>query len=187
MKNIVLASQSPRRKELMALLPYSFTIDPSCADEVIAETLSPRQNAISLAKKKALDRASLHRDEIVIGCDTIVVIQGKILGKPKDKADAFRMLKLLSNNMHAVITGVCIIGNGRECCFAERTLVTMSEISDEEINRYIASGEPFDKAGAYAIQGLASVFIEKIDGDYFNIVGLPVSRLYRELKKFTEV
>lgn len=186
MKNIILASQSPRRKELMALLPYGFEIDPSKSDEVIDESLSPQQNVMRLARQKAAERAPFHRDELVIGCDTVVAVGEEILGKPKDRQDALRMLSLLSGKTHSVFTGVCIADGKEENCFFEETKVTMTEISEEEAAAYVESGEPFDKAGAYAIQGLASIFISKIEGDYFNVVGLPVCRLYGEIKKIAE-
>lgn len=186
MEQIILASQSPRRKELFSLLPYSFEIDPSNAEELLNPKLSPVENVMELASIKAQERAKFHKNNITVGCDTIVVADDVILGKPKNHDDAVRMLKSLSARAHSVYTGVCIVKGYEQSCFFEETKVFMRKISDEEIESYVKSGEPDDKAGAYAIQGGASLFITKIEGDYFNVVGLPVCRLYSELKKFIE-
>lgn len=183
MKNIVLASKSPRRQELMKLVPYPFTVDESDTNEVMRSYLSPADNAKNLARQKARERAPFHPDEIVIGCDTIVALGDDIFGKPKDEIDAAIMLKKLSGKEHFVYTGVCILDGRQEICFAEATKVKMRRLTDIEIVDYAKSGEPLDKAGAYAIQGRAAIFISGIEGDYYNVVGLPVCKLTEELSK----
>lgn len=178
--SIILASGSPRRQELLHMITDEFTIIPSDADETISEgTLSPAQ---ALASRKARSVATAHPDDTVIGCDTIVVADGEILGKPADRDDAYRMLKMLSGRTHSVITGVSIINGGKENLFSEETRVTFYPLSDKEINDYIDTGDPMDKAGAYGIQTEGALLVKCIDGDFFNVVGLPVSRLYREMK-----
>lgn len=126
----------------------------------------------------AVERAD---DELVLGADTVVVLDDKILGKPKDKDDAFNMIKALSGRVHSVFTGVCVVGKGVSMTFSEETKVEFLPLTDDEINAYINTDEPYDKAGAYGIQGLASKFIRGIQGDYFNVVGLPVSRIYEKI------
>lgn len=183
MKNIILASKSPRRQELMELIPYAFTVDESQTNEIMRTYLSPADNAKNLARQKAREIAPRHPDEIVIGCDTIVSLGNEIFGKPKDEIDAAIMLKKLSAKEHFVYTGVCILDGRQEICFVEATKVRMRRLSDLEIVSYAKSGEPLDKAGAYAIQGKAAIFISGIEGDYYNVVGLPVCRLTEELQK----
>ena len=177
----VLASASPRRKELMQLISSDFAIRPSSFEEEGITAATPAELVLLLAagKAKAVESAA---DETVIGCDTIVAIGNEVLGKPKDKADAERMMRLLSGNTHSVYTGVCVLHQGREYSFAEETKVTFFSLSDEEIEAYITSDEPYDKAGAYGIQGKAGLFVEKIEGDYNNVVGFPTARLNRLLK-----
>ena len=204
MTKIILASQSPRRRELLAQIGVPFTVEVSDTDENVSEA-DPAVIVQELARRKALAVASHHTDEdaYVIGADTIVVYKGEVLRKPKDPADARRMLRELSGNAHQVYTGVCVIevqddkggscedsegdlseGRGiRETAFAERTDVFVAPLTDAEIDAYIATGEPFDKAGSYGIQGIFARHIEKIDGDYTNVVGLPVGRLWREKLK----
>lgn len=183
MKNIVLASKSPRRQELMKKVPYEFTVDESQTSEVMRSYLSPSDNAKNLARQKARERAPFHPDEIVIGCDTVVALDDEIFGKPKDEMDAAIMLKKLSGKDHYVYTGVCILDGRTEVCFVEATKVKVRRLSDIEIVEYAKSGEPLDKAGAYAIQGNAAKFISGIEGDYYNVVGLPICRLTEELQK----
>ncbi len=183
---IILASASPRRKELLSLLDIPFKTMVSDADETIDTSLPFYFIAESLSLKKAAAVAKNVREHaLIIGADTIVVTDNKILGKPKDEQDAFNMLKELSGKWHSVISGVTVLDNitAKSESFYVETKVKFSELSDEEINTYIKTKEPMDKAGAYGIQGKGSKFIEKIEGDYFNVVGLPVHALYKVLKK----
>lgn len=184
MKPIILASQSPRRQELLQLLDLPFTIVTSEVNESFDQALPPSEIVMSLAKRKAQAVFNHHPDAIVIGADTIVVHKNEILGKPKDAQEAFAMLKRLANDTHTVLTGVSMISKEKEVTFYRKAEVRFSPLSDEEIDAYIKSGEPFDKAGAYAIQGRAAKFIEWIHGDFYTIVGLPVNALYHYLKKF---
>ena len=183
MKKIILASASPRRKELLTTAGVEFEVLVSEADETIPEGTAPRDAAMMTAEKKALAVAE-NRDGIVIGADTIVVIDDKILGKPKDEADAFGMLRLLSGREHEVITGVCITDGEKTEKFAQVSKVRFYDLTDDEITAYVATKECNDKAGAYGIQGRGCVLVESIEGDYFNIVGLPVAATVRALKKF---
>ena len=183
MKKIILASASPRRKELLTTAGVEFEVLVSEADETIPEGTAPRDAAMMTAEKKALAVAE-NRDGIVIGADTIVVIDGKILGKPKDETDAFGMLRLLSGREHEVITGVCITDGEKTEKFAQVSKVRFYDLTDDEITAYVATKEPMDKAGAYGIQGRGCVLVESIEGDYFNIVGLPVAATVRALRRF---
>ncbi|WP_141431843.1 nucleoside triphosphate pyrophosphatase [Bacillus sp. 03113] len=183
MQDLILASSSPRRKELLAHLQHSFKVISSDVDETFNPSLSPEEIVIELAARKANDIFQQHPTSFVIGADTLVVNSGKILGKPKDRQEAFRMLKDLSGKSHSVFTGVCICSPDQFIRFYEKTDVVFWDLSDEEIDAYIRSGEPFDKAGAYGIQGLGSLFVQKIEGDYFNVVGLPISKTFRKLKE----
>ena len=173
----VLASASPRRKELLAELVNKFEIIPSLADENVAYT-SPENLVLQLAERKASEVALRPENEgkIVVGSDTVVAFEGKVLGKPKDKADAFRMLKMLSGKPHAVFTGVCFaVKKGEKLSLntrAEKTAVYFEDLSDEWIRAYIASGSPMDKAGAYGIQD--GGLVKKIEGSYTNVVGFPI-------------
>jgi septum formation protein len=186
---IVLASASPRRQELLRNAGIPFTVCPANIPEIPLPGEGPRACAERLARQKA--QAVMQPGKIVLGADTIVVVDREILGKPRDKVDAMRMLRLLSGRTHQVITGVCLalrtenqkLETGFEDVRSETTLVTMTTLSDEDIHSYIESGEPMDKAGAYAIQGMASRWIPRIDGDYFNVVGLPVALVQRMLKE----
>jgi septum formation protein len=185
---LVLASASPRRQELLRNAGLSFAIEPANIDEKPLPGESPRDCAERLAREKALAAYANRPQDSVLGADTIVVVDEAILGKPIDSDDAFRMLRMLSGRVHRVITGVCLVkpvvsGQGPVVrVVSETTLVTMSEISDDEIRAYVATGEPMDKAGAYAIQGMASRWIPRIEGDYSNVVGLPVALVYRMLR-----
>lgn len=181
----ILASASPRRKELLEQIGVKFDILPVTGEEVITKEL-PGEVVMELAKQKAEEVAkTAGADALVLGADTVVAYEGKILGKPKDEADALRMLTMLSGKEHEVYTGVALIDNRDQSMenFFERTKVTMYPVSEEEIRDYIAGGEPMDKAGAYAIQGLGAKFIQKIEGDYNNVVGLPIGRIYQEIKR----
>jgi nucleoside triphosphate pyrophosphatase len=191
---LVLASASPRRQELLRNAGIPFTVYPSNIPEIPLVGESPRDCAERLAREKALAAFRRHSNKPVLGADTIVVVDGGILGKPDDEADATRMLRLLSGRTHQVITGVCLVGpplrtgnrklrTGFEDTRSETTLVTMTNLTDDDIHAYIATGEPKDKAGAYAIQGIASRWIPRIEGDHFNVVGLPVALVHRMLQE----
>lgn len=180
---LVLASASPRRQELLRKAGIAFEVHPAHIAEDPLPGEDAKDCAERLAREKALAVAAQRPHDMVLGADTVVVIDGQILGKPLDAADAARMLRLLSGRTHQVITGVCVVASGRWSVASETTSVTVSQISQEEIASYVASGEPMDKAGAYAIQGLASRWIPCIAGDYSNVVGLPVELVRRMLRK----
>lgn len=184
MNKIILASNSPRRKELLNLLNVPFTVEVSHVDEDYNKTLLPHEIVEYLSSLKAKKIALANPQSIVIGADTIVSLKNKILEKPKSFSHAFEMLKLLSNETHQVITGITIIHNNQIESFNSLTEVTFYELSDQEITDYINSNEPFDKAGAYGIQGYAAKFVKRINGDYFTVVGLPIAQLYQMLKKY---
>ncbi|MEI6577853.1 MAG: Maf family protein [Eubacteriales bacterium] len=178
---IILASSSPRRQELLKTAGIDFEVCPAQGEEFLDPALPPADAAIEVARQKAQEVAKKYPLDCVIGADTIVVLNNIILGKPRDKADAVLMLSLLSGKEHVVYTGVCIIKNGEENCFAEATKVSFYKLTKEEINNYVESGEPMDKAGAYGIQGLGCMLVKGIEGDYFNVMGFPVSRVVRAL------
>ena len=186
---LVLASASPRRRELLQNAGIPFIIQASKIPELPREGEAPQACAERLAREKALDVFRQRPQDFVLGADTIVIADGQILGKPRDAADAARMLRLLSGRTHQVTTGVCLVGPDRKGrsslqeTRSETTRVTMSKLMDDDIESYVATGEPLDKAGAYAIQGIASRWISRIEGDYFNVVGLPVSLVYRMLRE----
>lgn len=179
---LVLASASPRRSELLRNAGIPFTVDPADVREEPLPHESPLQYAQRLARDKALSVFQRHPQEVVLGADTVVVVDEHLLEKPADAADAGRMLRLLAGRVHQVITGVCLIAPGFERTEAEITRVYFGEMSEEEIADYVATGEPMDKAGAYGIQGIASRWIGRVEGCYFNVVGLPVERVYRLLR-----
>lgn len=182
---IILASASPRRKELMALAGIPFEARPVDADETILCCTPPEGAVMMLATRKAQLAAEHFPDGLIIGADTIVAVGKHIYGKPDTSEEAFEMLSALSGKTHQVFTGVCIYTkSGHRNAFCTRTDVTFFPLSKEEIRAYIATGEPMDKAGAYGIQGKGALLVEKINGDYYNVVGLPISRLVRELKSF---
>lgn len=180
---LVLASASPRRQELLRNAGISFEVQPADIPEDPLPGESARECAERLAREKALAIAEKRPADVVLGADTVVVIDGQILGKPADAADAARMLRLLAGRKHEVITGVCLVASGQWSVASETTLVMMSAIGETQIADYIASGEPMDKAGAYAIQGIASRWIPGIEGDYSNVVGLPVALVSRMLRE----
>lgn len=184
MKKIILASASPRRKELLTTAGVEFEVLVSDADETIPDGTLPADAAMLTAEKKALAVAEKCEDALVIGADTIVVLDGKILGKPKDEADAKAMLRFLSGKEHKVITGVCLTDGVKTNKFAQVSKVRFYDLTDEEIAAYVATKEPMDKAGSYGIQGKGCVLVESIEGDYFNIVGLPVAATVRAIKDF---
>jgi septum formation protein len=179
---LVLASASPRRQELLRAAGIPFEVQPANIPEDPLPGEAAKDCAQRLARDKALAVANQRPNDCVLGADTVVTIDGKILGKPPDAADAARMLRLLSGREHQVITGVCLAVNGQAFVASAITVVTMNEITDQEIADYIATGEPMDKAGAYAIQGIASRWIPRIEGDYSNVVGLPVALVFRMLR-----
>ncbi len=185
---LVLASASPRRQELLRNAGIPFLVQPSDIPEDALAGESPGSCAQRLAREKALTVFQSRPGDHVLGADTIVVIDGQMLNKPENSADAARMLHLLSGRTHSVITGVCLVDGKKSVpsfvdVRMETTRVSMAEISEREIQDYIATGEPMDKAGAYAIQGIASRWITRIEGDYCNVVGLPVALVYRMLKE----
>lgn len=183
MKHIILASASPRRKEILELADLKFDVMPSDAQEITTKT-APNEVVMELASIKAKDiYKKSEKQSMIVGADTVVAYQGQILGKPTDEADAKRMLTMLSGQTHEVYTGVCIIEEGKTKTFYEETKVTFYEISDEQIDHYIKTGEPMDKAGSYGIQGKAAVFIKGIEGDYYNVVGFPIARFLQEITK----
>lgn len=184
---IILASASPRRRELLAQMGLEFEVCPSDGEEHITETL-PEQAVMQLAREKAADIAGkTEENACILGADTVVVYDQKILGKPRDEEDAKRMLRMLQDNKHQVYTGVCIWKkeNGMEDvhCFFEKTDVVFYPMTEEEIVQYVTGGEPMDKAGSYGIQGTGGLYVREIHGDYNNVVGLPIARLYHELQK----
>jgi len=181
---LILASASPRRAEILRDAGFSFVVLSSAVDETPYPNESPHDHVERLAAAKAdLAAARAIGPAIVIAADTAISIDGHILGKPRSSDDARRMLELLSGRTHSVLTGVALIRlpDGERRTFVESTLVHFSALSTEEITRYLATGEPHDKAGSYAIQGHAARFIPRIEGCYFNVVGLPLSRLHHEL------
>ncbi|PEI96602.1 septum formation inhibitor Maf [Bacillus pseudomycoides] len=184
MKKLILASGSPRRKELLELAGVPFEIVVSEIEETIGAYSSPADIVMSLALQKASAIVEHHEDSMVLGADTIVTYESRILGKPKDEAEAKEILQLLSGKTHEVYTGVALISKEKTVTFYERTEVTFWELTEEEIDAYIATKEPLDKAGSYGIQGKGSIFVQHIQGDYYSVVGLPIARLVRELKQF---
>ncbi|MBQ4040228.1 MAG: septum formation inhibitor Maf [Oscillospiraceae bacterium] len=182
--SIVLASASPRRRELLEMMGLKFEILPA-KDELDAEGLSPAEAVAKIALGKAMSVAKLRdKDDLVIAADTLVCLDGELLGKPKDEDEAFEMLKKLSGNEHQVYTGIAVSQGAKHASGAEMTKVRFCKMSDEDIRNYIATFEPMDKAGAYGIQGKGAVFIEGIEGDYFNVMGLPLHKLSLMLKDF---
>ena len=188
MKHIILASASPRRKEILELADLDFDIMPSDAEEITTKT-EPHEVVMELASIKARDiYERSDKQSMVIGADTVVAYHGQVLGKPADEADAKRTLMMLSGQTHEVYTGVAILSYNNACekeiiNHAVETKVHVHEMSEEEIRAYIATGDPMDKAGAYGIQGSFAAYIDGIEGDYYNVVGLPVSYVYQQLKK----
>lgn len=177
---LILASQSPRRKELLGLLGLSFSVRVAEIDETMDPSLPPCEEVARVSRLKA-EAIPRQPDDVIIAADTIVVCNGKVLGKPVNEDDAYNMLRLLSGRTHQVMTGLTVLkGNAAAVC-TEITDVQFRPLSDREIRAYIHTGEPMDKAGSYGIQGKACVFAERINGDYFNVVGLPVCRLQQQL------
>lgn len=185
---IILASQSPRRKELMQLLNHPFEVIPSAFNEEIITKTNPKEYVITLAKEKAQSVFTTQKDTscLVIGVDTIVVYNEVIFGKPTNEKEARKMLEHLSEKTHQVYTGVALVSTDKQSFFCEKTDVTFYKLTSAEITDYLKTGEPFDKAGSYGIQGYGALFVKQIVGDYYNVVGLPVARLKRELQSFLE-
>jgi septum formation protein len=181
--NLVLASASPRRRELLEKFAIDFTIDPATGPEQPPAGASAADTVAALSRQKALEVAARHPGSIVIGADTVVALGDEILGKPKDEADAFRMLRSLSGREHQVYTGVTVAQPDKTMTQTEMTRVFFRDMTDREIQAYIATGEPMDKAGAYGYQGVAGMFIQGIEGDFFNVVGLPLCRLGQMLRE----
>lgn len=182
--HVILSSGSPRRKELLSLLGIPFHIEIPNISEVRRRNESPRRFCSRISREKASVIAERYRDALVIGADTVVVVDDRILGKPLDEDQAREFLTLLKDRTHDVFTGYTIILGDRARSRVIRTSVRFKAMTEEEISWYIASGEPMDKAGAYAVQGIASMFISGIRGSYTNVIGLPVSELYDDLKTF---
>jgi len=180
----ILASASPRRRELLALAGIPFEVHIPNVDEHLDPAWTAAEAARALAAKKAAAAAQAYPDVCIIAADTVVEIDGTLLGKPQDAADAARMLRLLSGREHRVVTGVCLRLGAAAHAFAQETLVRFYPLSDGEIEAYVRTGEPMDKAGAYGIQGRGALLVEGITGDYFNVVGLPVARVVRKMKTF---
>lgn len=176
---IILASKSPRRKEILETMGVDFVIDVADADESVGRELSPVEAVCEISKRKAKAVAERHENEdcIIISADTVVVIDGKIIGKPKDEEDAFNIIKSLSGRTHEVYSGFTVCGKGKTKTDFEVTKVHFKELCDDDIRRYIATGECMDKAGAYGIQQKGNLFVEYIHGDYYNVVGFPISKI----------
>ena len=184
MSKIILASGSPRRRALLQELGLDFTIYKPEVDEKILNHESPENLCERLSRLKASTGASVYPDSIIIAADTIVVIDNKILGKPHDREDAFKMLMTLQGRTHEVLTGLTICRNEKILSHVEHTRVKFRNLNESEIRAYISTGESDDKAGAYAVQGVGSLLVERLEGDYFNVVGLPVCRLSLLLREF---
>jgi septum formation protein len=181
---LILASRSPRRAELLRAAGIEFTVRTADIDETPREGESPEDYVVRLAHEKAL-AVRCGADEIILGADTTVVLYGQILGKPNDAEDAVRMLTSLEGRRHEVMTGICILRGEESFVDIATTAVWFGDMTPQEVADYVASEEPMDKAGAYAIQGLASRYIERIDGSYSNVVGLPLALVYRILRRFS--
>ena len=180
--NLILASQSPRRRELLGLFGIPFAVRVADIDETMDPTLPAAEAVAQISHKKALavERGS---EDVLIAADTIVVVGGKILGKPHSKEEAAQMLRMLSGRDHQVMTGVTVLCGEKEAVFTEITDLHFRDLTESEICRYVESGEPMDKAGAYGIQGGAALFCQRMTGDYYNVMGLPVCHLGQVLKE----
>ena len=189
MKKLILASSSPRRKEILTKLKFDFDVFPSSVKENYKLNLSPKQIVNELSQRKALEISKKLPNSFIIGADTIVVIKNKILSKPTDQKDAFRMLNLLSNTHHYVYTGVCLITKRNDLIFnfVEITKVYFYKLEKELIYSYIKTKSPYDKAGSYGIQDFSACFIKKIDGCFYNVVGFPISKFINNLKTFPKI
>lgn len=188
-QNLILVSASPRRRELLKRLGFQFEVKPADVDERAIEYKSPRELAMKAAYQKVLSKASeLTPSSILVGCDTIVVLDGTVFGKPANADEALQMLRTLSGRRHSVISGVAVKATPSSVLLdVEESYITFRGLSEREIREYVESGEPMDKAGAYAIQGGARAFVEKIEGDYWNVVGLPIHKLLDMLSQYMDV
>ena len=186
MKRIILASASPRRKEILSRTGLRFRVEESGYDEDLKSAMRPRDLALFLSRQKARSVADRRRNAIIIAADTFIVFKGKVLGKPHTDAEAMRMLTELNGRVHTVITGYTVMDTdtGKEISRYAETKVYFRQLTREEIESYVDSGEPLDKAGGYAIQGLGAALVRKIEGDFYNVVGLPLNMLVESLKKF---
>jgi septum formation protein len=185
MEKIILASQSPRRKELLQLAAIDFEVIVSDTDESFPEGLTYEETAIYIAKQKAYAVATNHTNKTILAADTIVICNDTIVGKPKDREDALKILSAISDNIHQVITAVCVLHKGEEHSFADTTTVSFHKLTAEQIAFYVDTYKPYDKAGAYAIQEwIGAVGIKKIDGDFYNVMGLPISRVVALFNSF---
>ena len=182
--SLILASGSPRRRELLSIVTSDFTVKASNAEEKTGPGCTPAETVEALSKIKGDSVFAENPLDTVIASDTVVAIDGVILGKPRSKEEAFSMLRTLSGRTHTVYTGVYIKNSSRETLFHERSDVTFFELSDDEINAYVSTGEPFDKAGAYGIQGKGALLVRRINGDFYTVMGFPIGKVSRELKAF---
>ena len=184
-KNIILASNSPRRKQLLKMAGIRFTVLPSDVPEMVPEFVTDEKRAQFLAELKASYTSVFHPKDLIIGADTTVICEGRLMGKPATREEAKEMLRFLSGKVHTVYTGVCLIYSDEEDadCFTSETKVEFYHLSDRQIEDYVASGEPMDKAGAYGIQGLGSTLVKRIEGDYYTVVGLPIAEVVRRIKE----
>ena len=183
---VILASASPRRKELITRLFEEYTVVPADIDETIPDEIGAEFAPVFLAAQKAQAISETNPNALIIAADTVVIADGEILGKPKDRSEAKQMLRFLSGKTHKVITGCCISKGTESCSFYEESYVTFYELSEKEIDEYVDQGLADGKAGAYGIQDNGALFVQKIEGDYYNIVGLPIARLNREIQQFLE-
>lgn len=177
--NVILASGSPRRKELLGLIYDEFEVITADVDETVPQGMNVYDVPQYLAQLKCGALAINHSDSVVIGADTVVICDGEIFGKPHDENDAKNMLRRLSGKAHDVVTGCCVMMNGEQIKFSEKTRVFFHELTEKEIDNYVLTGEPNDKAGAYGIQGKGALLVDRIDGDFYNVVGLPTQVFYQ--------
>ena len=186
MKSLILASASPRRREILDKMGVAYEVIPSTGDEALDLSLPLTEGVIQVAKAKAEEVASAHPDRLVLGADTVVAIDGQVLGKPQDEEDAFAMLSSLQGRWHQVLTGVWVTSPDGGRGFASVAEVCFYPLTAQEIRDYIATGEPMDKAGSYGIQGLGMRFVKEMRGDYYNVMGLPGGELWRFLQTFPD-
>lgn len=186
MKTIVLASSSPRRRDILRLARVPFVVDPCDIDEILDPSRDPHDLARDLSFQKAVSVAGRHPGSLVIAADTFIVFRGTLLGKPHTEAEAGAILAMLSGHAHSVITGYCVLDTSSEThtCGSSETKVWIKTLTSREIKNYVNTREPLDKAGGYAIQGLGALIVEKIEGDFYNVVGLPLGEVVRALGKF---
>jgi septum formation protein len=178
---LYLASSSPRRSELLKMAGYEFTVEPASINETVLHGTPAMQIVEQLSARKAEAIAKLHPNDTILAADTLVVMRGRVLGKPKDEENAKAMLRLLSANVHQVYTGYTIISGKQFLCGHEVTSVEFYALTQQDIDGYVATGEPMDKAGAYGIQGKGALFVKRINGDFYNVVGLPIGKISRIL------